>query len=76
MSAVSIFFVSVNGIVASPFIRLVNPPLDGPGPNPLLQNHWMMSVHPVLMYLGFVGLTVPFAYAIAALITQRPAANG
>ena len=72
MSAVSTFFISVNGIVASPFVRLVNPPLDGPGPNPLLQNHWMMSVHPVLMYLGFVGLTVPFAYAMAALITRRP----
>ena len=47
-------------------------PLDGPGPNPLLQNHWMMAVHPLLMYLGFVGLTVPFAYGMAALITRRP----
>ena len=46
--------------------------MDGPGPNALLQNHWMMAVHPVLMYLGFVGLTVPFAYAMAALITRRP----
>ncbi len=72
MSAVSVFFISVNGIVASPFVRLINPPLDGPGPNPLLQNHWMMAVHPILLYLGFVGLTVPFAYAMAALITQRP----
>ena len=72
MSAVSVFFISVNGVVASPFIELANPPLEGPGPNPLLQNHWMMSVHPILMYLGFVGLTVPFAYAMAALITKRP----
>jgi cytochrome c-type biogenesis protein CcmF len=72
MSAVSVFFISVNGVVASPFIQLANPPLEGPGPNPLLQNHWMMSVHPILMYLGFVGLTVPFAYAMAALITKRP----
>ena len=75
MSAVSVFFISVNGVVASPFIQLVNPPLEGPGANPLLQNHWMMSVHPVLMYLGFVGLTVPFAYAMAALITQRPGSD-
>ncbi len=72
MSTVSVFFISVNGVVANPFIRLANPPLDGPGANPLLQNHWMMAIHPVLMYLGFVGLTVPFAYAMAALITQRP----
>ena len=72
MSAVSVFFISINAVVANPFIQIANPPLEGPGPNPLLQNHWMMAVHPVLMYLGFVGLTVPFAYAIAALITKRP----
>jgi cytochrome c-type biogenesis protein CcmF len=72
MSAVSVFFISVNGVVASPFVELANPPAEGPGPNPLLQNHWMMSIHPILMYLGFVGLTVPFAYAMAALITKRP----
>ncbi|WP_180970250.1 hypothetical protein, partial [Deinococcus planocerae] len=41
------------------------------GPNPALQNHWMMAVHPVLLYLGFVGLAVPFAYAVAALVTGR-----
>lgn len=42
-------------------------PADGPGPNPLLQNHLLMAVHPPMLYLGYVGLTVPFAYAIAAL---------
>jgi cytochrome c-type biogenesis protein CcmF len=63
---------SVVAFAANPFIVLANPPLDGPGANPLLQNHWMMAVHPVLMYLGFVGLTVPFAFAMAALITKRP----
>jgi cytochrome c-type biogenesis protein CcmF len=72
MNAVAVFFISVNGVVANPFIQLANPPLDGPGPNPLLQNHWMMAVHPLLMYLGYVGLTVPFAYAMSALITKRP----
>ena len=72
MNAVAVFFVSVNGVVANPFIELANPPLEGPGPNPLLQNHWMMAVHPLLIYLGYVGLTVPFAYAMAALITKRP----
>lgn len=72
MNVVLVFFVSVSAFVANPFTLVPNPPLDGPGPNPLLQNHWMMAVHPVLMYLGFVGLTVPFAYAMAALITKRP----
>ncbi|HLR47389.1 MAG TPA: cytochrome c biogenesis protein CcsA, partial [Deinococcales bacterium] len=72
MQAVQLFFMFVLVFVASPF-EIVSPvPLDGPGPNPLLQNHWMMAVHPFLMYLGFVGLTVPFAYAMAALITRRP----
>jgi len=42
-------------------------PSDGPGPNPLLQNHLMMAIHPPILYLGYVGMTVPFAYAIGAL---------
>jgi cytochrome c-type biogenesis protein CcmF len=45
----------------------IDAPLDGPGPNPLLQNHFMMAVHPPVLYLGYVGMTVPFAYAIGAL---------
>jgi cytochrome c-type biogenesis protein CcmF len=72
MQGVQVFFLGVVSIVANPFIVLTNPPFDGPGANPLLQNHWMMAVHPLLMYLGFVGLTVPFAFAMAALITRRP----
>ncbi len=43
-------------------------PLDGIGPNPLLANHILMAVHPPLLYVGYVGFTVPFAFAIAALI--------
>jgi len=74
MSGVQLFFVGVIGLVANPFAPVLNPPFDGAGPNPLLQNHWMMAIHPVLMYLGVVGLTVPFAYAIAALITGRSGA--
>ncbi len=72
MQSVQVFFFGVVAFLANPFTVLAIPPLDGPGPNELLQNHWMMAVHPVLMYLGFVGLTVPFAYAMAALITRRP----
>jgi len=72
MAVVQTFFVMVPAVVAPPFEVMAVVPMDGPGPNPLLQNHWMMAVHPFLMYLGFVGLTVPFAYAISALITGRP----
>lgn len=72
MQVVQVFFLGVVALVANPFIVLANPPLDGAGANPLLQNHWMMAVHPLLMYLGFVGLTVPFAFAMSALITRRP----
>lgn len=71
LAVVQIFFFGVMLFAANPFGVVPNPPTDGPGPNPLLQNHWMMAVHPVLIYLGFTGLTVPFAYAIAAMVTQR-----
>ncbi|HUQ40323.1 MAG TPA: heme lyase CcmF/NrfE family subunit [Acidimicrobiales bacterium] len=46
-------------------------PTDGPGPNPLLQNHPLMAFHPPVLYLGYVGFTVPFAFAVAALVTGR-----
>lgn len=72
MQFVQVFFFGVTAFLANPFKAMSVVPLDGPGPNELLQNHWMMAVHPVLMYLGFVGLTVPFAFAMAALITRRP----
>ncbi|RTI49243.1 cytochrome C biogenesis protein CcmF, partial [Thermus scotoductus] len=68
---IQVFFFGVMATIASPFETLPNPPADGNGPNPLLQNHWMMAVHPVLMYLGFVGLSVPFAYAVAAMVVRR-----
>ncbi|MFZ4812290.1 MAG: cytochrome c biogenesis protein CcsA, partial [Ilumatobacteraceae bacterium] len=44
---------------------------DGPGPNPLLQNHILVMFHPPILYLGYVGFTVPFAFAIGALATGR-----
>ena len=53
---------------ASPWpFSVIDAPADGPGPNPLLQNHFMMAIHPPVLYLGYVGMTVPFAYAIGAL---------
>src|SRR5438045_4763271 len=57
---------------ANPF-RLVSGtiPTDGPGPNPLLQNHPLVAFHPPMLYLGYVGFTIPFAFAVAALVTGR-----
>lgn len=56
---------------ANPFV--IGPPgvTDGPGPNPLLQNHILVMFHPPILYLGYVGMTVPFAFAIAALIAGK-----
>ncbi len=51
----------------SPFSAAVAP-LEGLGPNPLLQNHILMAVHPPMLYLGYVGLSVPYAFAMAALV--------
>ncbi len=42
--------------------------VEGFGPNPLLQNHPLMALHPPFLYVGYVGLTVPFAFAMAALL--------
>src|SRR3546814_5190594 len=62
---------------ANPFTAVDVPPgYDGPGPNPLLQEHILMAVHPPLLYLGFVGFTLPFAFAIAALATGRFVGGG
>ncbi len=47
-------------------------PADGLGPNPLLQNHILMAIHPPILYTGYVGLTTPFAYAISALALRQP----
>jgi cytochrome c-type biogenesis protein CcmF len=73
MLAVSAFFALVAFGPANPFAagQAVSPAFDGQGPNPLLQNHILVLFHPPILYLGYVGFTVPFAFAIAALITGR-----
>ena len=72
MFVVSAFFFWLMVGPANPFTGF-DPPVgyDGPGPNPLLQNHPLMAFHPPMLYLGYVGFTVPFAFAIAALATGR-----
>lgn len=71
MFVVSAFFFLVSFFPANPFAVGTPGVLDGPGPNPLLQNHILVMFHPPILYLGYVGVTVPFAFAIAALITGR-----
>jgi len=68
---VALFFFALVLGPANPFIKLASAPLDGQGPNPLLQNHPLMAFHPPMLYLGYVGFTVPFMFALAALITGR-----
>jgi cytochrome c-type biogenesis protein CcmF len=68
-AAVSTFFAFLVVVVASPFATQAAPP-DGAGMTPSLQNPYMLA-HPPLLYLGYVGLTVPFAFAIGALLSRR-----
>ncbi len=69
-SIVSAFFLAVIAFGSSPFETHFPVPTDGRGLNPLLEDANMLS-HPPLLYTGFVGLTVPFAFAIAALIVGK-----
>ncbi|MDE3113926.1 MAG: heme lyase CcmF/NrfE family subunit [Chloroflexota bacterium] len=64
----SFFLVLVVTPAADPFVRIDPVPADGTGPNPLLQDHWLMGLHPPLLYLGYVLFSIPFAYAVASLI--------
>src|SRR3990172_10749586 len=68
-AAVATFFSFLVVAVASPFSTQVAPP-DGAGMTPSLQNPYMLA-HPPLLYLGYVGLTVPFAFALGALLSGR-----
>jgi cytochrome c-type biogenesis protein CcmF len=69
LALVIVFFSFMLVAVSSPFDTRVAP-LDGAGLNPSLQNPYMMA-HPPFLYLGFVGLTVPFAFAIGSLLARR-----
>lgn len=81
LAGVQLFFLILNAFVASPFRHLAEVaadgtrrpfiPPDGRGLNPLLQ-YPEMILHPPTLYLGYVGFSVPFAFALAALITRSP----
>ncbi len=68
---VSLFFFALAFGPANPFAVGPAGVTDGPGPNPLLQNHILVVFHPPILYVGYVGFTIPFAFALAALITGR-----
>src|SRR6266550_1393755 len=70
LSCAAFFAFLISG-PANPFVSVPNPPMDGNGPNPLLQNHVLMIIHPPFLYLGYVGMTIPFGLACAALMRGR-----
>ncbi len=67
---VELFFFILLALPANPFLPMSPVPENGPGPNPLLQNHWLMSIHPPFLYIGYIGFTIPFALAVAAMIEK------
>ena len=69
---VAAFFFGLMLGPADPFKHTTGPiPTNGPGPNSLLQNNPLVLIHPPMLYLGLVGFTLPFAFAVASLITGR-----
>jgi cytochrome c-type biogenesis protein CcmF len=65
-----LFWAGLIAFDTNPFERLAFTPEDGRGMNPALQNYWM-AIHPPTLYLGYTGMAVPFAIALAALISGR-----
>lgn len=68
--ATTLFFLTLLVFSTNPFRQVAFMPEDGQGLNPLLQNYWMV-IHPVMLYLGYVGMAVPFAFAVGALVSKR-----
>jgi cytochrome c-type biogenesis protein CcmF len=69
---VAAFFFGLMLGPSDPFQHVVGAiPANGPGPNSLLQNNPLVLIHPPMLYLGLVGFTLPFAFAVASLITGR-----
>ena len=64
------FFLSLTVVYANPFATTSNPPAEGAGLDPLLL-HPSMMIHPPMLYSGYTLLTIPFAFAVGALITGR-----
>jgi cytochrome c-type biogenesis protein CcmF len=76
LASVQTFFLILNNFIANPFRmlavdKLITSVPDGQGLSPLLQ-YPAMAIHPPMLYLGYVGFSVPFAFAIGSLITRAP----
>jgi cytochrome c-type biogenesis protein CcmF len=74
LGMVQVFFLLISTWVEDPFTRNTVIPADGRGLNPLLR-HPGMIIHPPMLYLGFVGLTIPYAFAMAALMANQMGDN-
>jgi cytochrome c-type biogenesis protein CcmF len=74
LGVVAAFFLLLMVGWENPFRTLATPPAEGAGLNPLLR-HPAMMIHPPMLYTGYVGFSVPFAFAIGALITRRTGAD-
>jgi cytochrome c-type biogenesis protein CcmF len=70
LAAILLFFIATTAFKANPFDRLAFVPADGRGMNPQLQNPGM-AIHPPALYLGYVATAIPFAFAIAALVSRK-----
>lgn len=70
MGFISTFFLALLTLYSDPFVRSASVPPDGQGLNPLLENVGMLF-HPPALYVGYVAFTVPFAFAVAALMTGK-----
>ncbi|MEO7457042.1 MAG: heme lyase CcmF/NrfE family subunit, partial [Gemmatimonadaceae bacterium] len=70
LAVILLFFIATTCFKANPFDRLPFVPADGKGMNPQLQNPGM-AIHPPNLYLGYVATAIPFAFAIAALISRK-----
>jgi cytochrome c-type biogenesis protein CcmF len=68
--ALGVLFLSYTAFVSSPFLRLANPPVEGNSLNPILQDP-AMAIHPPFLYSGYVGMSVVYSFAVAALIEGR-----
>jgi cytochrome c-type biogenesis protein CcmF len=69
-SLIAVAFILFILITSNPFLRIANAPLEGRDLNPILQDPGL-AIHPPLLYLGYVGLSISFSFAIAALIDGR-----
>src|SRR6476660_8168168 len=71
LAGIQVFFLTLANFAANPFGMMDTVAADGSGLNPLLQ-YPEMVIHPPMLYLGYVGVSVPFAFALAALIMRYP----